>query len=324
MAYFIAARKPGGVDVLYKHEFDVKAPKKGMVMLRQTAIGVNFIDIYFRNGLYPWPVDNDLILGCEAAGVVEAIGPDVEGFSIGDRVVYTVANNAYTTHRNIDAKHLIHIPEGIDDDIASASILKGLTVYYLLYNSFKVKAGQTVLFHAASGGIGLIAGQWLKALGVIAIGTAGGKVKCALAKEYGFSHVIDYNSEDFVKRVDEITQGEGVDAVYDSVGKDTYPGSLNCLKQFGTLINFGQSSGSATDFKIADLAVGSYTLTRPILYHFTQNSKWLAKASQTLFDMIEKQGLTVPINQSFPLDQVAEAHRLLEGRKTTGCTILTP
>ncbi len=324
MAYCMIATKPGGPEGLIKKEFEIPTPGSGEVLIRHTAIGVNFLDVYFRTGLYPWPVNDNLVLGSEAAGVIEAVSPDIKGFSIGDRVVYTLPNNAYTTHRIIDAQHIVLIPDGISDETAAASILKGLTTYYLLHNSFKLTGEHTVLFHAAAGGVGLIAGQWMKSLGIKAIGTAGTDEKCSLAIEHGYMHMINYNREDFVKRVIELTNGVGVDVVYDSVGKDTYPGSLNCLKKFGTMVNFGQSSGSATDFKLADLAVGSYSVTRPILYHFTADRGWLENASKSLFDLILKGDLNISINQHFPLDQVAESHRMLEARKTTGCTILLP
>lgn len=324
MPYSIIAKQSGGADVLVKQNFELKKPKKGMVLLSQTAIGVNFIDIYFRNGAYPWPQTENLILGSEAAGIVEEIGEDVVGLNVGDRVAYTIPNHAYTTHRTIDAKHLVKIPDGVSDQVAAASILKGLTAYYLLHDSFKVKSGQDILFHAAAGGVGLIAGQWLANKGCKVIGTAGGAEKCKMASQYGYSEMIDYSSEDFVERVKELTEGKGVDAVYDSVGQDTYPGSLNCLKTFGTMISFGQSSGAVTGFKISDLAAGSYSLTRPSLFHFTQNRDWLEKASAALFEAIIQKKINVMINQTFDLENVADAHRQMEARKTTGCTILLP
>lgn len=324
MPYSIVAKAPGEVDVLFKREFELKKPEKGMVLLRQTAIGVNFIDIYFRKGAYPWPQSENLVLGSEAAGVIEEIGEGVVGWNIGDRVAYTIPNNAYTTHRTIEAKHLVLIPDGISDQVAAATVLKGLTAYYLLHDSFKVKSGQTILFHAAAGGVGLLAGQWLSAKNCEVIGTAGGSKKCEMASQYGYREMIDYNSENFVERVKELTDGKGVDVVYDSVGQDTYPGSLSCLKTFGTMVSFGQSSGAVTNSKISDLAVGSYTLTRPSLFHFTQDPEWLAKASTALFDAIIKKQINVMINQTFELEDVAEAHKQMETRKTTGCTILLP
>jgi NADPH:quinone reductase len=324
MSMKIVAEHPGGADVLRAIDVDAGTPAKDEVLVRHTAIGVNFIDIYFRSGLYPWPVDKNLVLGSEAAGIIAAVGDDVSKFSVGDRVAYTIPNGAYAADRIIEARHLVALPDAVTDETAAASMLKGLTAHYLLHRSFRVEAGQTVLFHAAAGGVGLIAGQWLADKGVTAIGTAGGAEKCVLASQNGYAHVIDYKSEDFVARVQEITGGKGVDAVYDSVGKDTIAGSLKCLKTFGTLVNFGQSSGPALDFKLSDLAVGSFSVTRPVLFHFTAESAYLQSASKALFGMIEKGALKINVNQRFPLADAARAHRALETRKTTGSTILVP
>ncbi len=324
MSYAIIARQTGGTDVLDQINIEIPCPKTGEVLIRHTAIGVNFIDTYLRSGLYPWPVDKDLVLGSEAAGVVEELGEGVNGFSVGDRVAYTIPTGAYVTHRALDAKHLVKLPDYISDEVAAASMLKGLTAHYLLHRSYVPERGQTVLFHAAAGGVGLIAGQWLAAKGVTAIGTAGGPEKCALAAQHGYAQTIDYTSEDFVERVKEITDGLGVDAVYDSVGKDTYLGSLNCLKTFGALVSFGQSSGPALDFKLSDLAAGSFSLTRPVLFHFTAQPGYLQKAADELFAMIEQGDIKININQKFALGDVAQAHDQLESRKTTGSTILLP
>ncbi|MEE9322747.1 MAG: quinone oxidoreductase [Granulosicoccus sp.] len=319
----IIATKPGGIEVLAQRTLSLSEPAAGELRIRHTAIGVNFIDVYFRSGLYPWPVDKDLVLGSEAAGVVDAVGSGVDGFKKGDRVVYTVANGAYATHRNLDATQVVALPGEIDDETAAASMLKGLTAAYLLNHSYVAKAGDSVLFHAAAGGVGSIAGQWLKLKGVTTIGTAGGTEKCQLAAGNGYDHVIDYRSEDFVSRVNDITQGAGVDAVYDSVGNDTVAGSLACLKRFGTLVCFGQSSGPATEFKIADLAAGSLRLTRPVLFHYTANREWLESSATELFALIAQGQLNVAVNQRFSLDAVSDAHSALESRKTTGCTVLT-
>ncbi|WP_085905462.1 quinone oxidoreductase family protein [Kiloniella majae] len=324
MTYAIVARGKGGSNVLEQVEIDNPTPVTGEVLVRHTAIGVNFIDTYFRTGLYPWPVEKDLVLGSEAAGIIEAVGEGVSGFSVGDRVAYTIPNGAYVSHRAIKAKHLVKLPDGISDEIAAASMLKGLTAHYLLHRSFQVQSGQRVLFHAAAGGVGLIAGQWLVAKGVTAIGTAGGPEKCALASTHGYSQMIDYKSENFVERIREITEGQGVDAVYDSIGKDTYPGSLHCLKNFGSLVSFGQSSGPALDFKLSDLAAGSYSVTRPILFHFTAESGYLQSAADALFTMISSGDIKININQKFSLSDAAKAHDQLESRQTTGSTILLP
>ncbi len=324
MPIAIVAEKPGGPEVLHQIEQARPPLGKGEVLLRHAAIGVNFIDTYFRSGLYPWPVEKNLILGSEAAGVVIAVGEDVTDFKAGDRVAYTIPNGAYVTERVIDERHLVRLPAAISDEVAAASMLKGLTAHYLLHRSFHVRKGQTVLFHAAAGGVGLIAGQWLAAKGVTAIGTAGGAEKCELARQHGYAHMIDYTRENFVERVAELTAGKGADAVYDSVGKDTYPGSLNCLKTFGTFVSFGQSSGPIEDFKLSDLAAGSYTATRPVLFHFTSDPEYLKTASSELFDMIQSGALKINVNQRYALSEAAEAHRALEGRKTTGSTVLIP
>ena len=322
--YRMVARNPGGREVLAKQALEIGAPATDELIVQHTAIGLNFVDIYFRSGLYPWPVDKDHVLGCEAAGTVTAMGDDVDGFKTGDRVAYVVGSGAYQTQRALPASMAVHIPDGVSDEIAAASMLKGLTCHYLLFHSYPVQNGETVLFHAAAGGVGLIAGQWLKHLGVTAIGTAGGPEKCALARENGFDHVIDYKSEDFVDRVMDITAGKGVTAVYDSVGHDTLSNSLKCLQKFGTLVSFGQASGPALDFKINDLAPGSLRLTRPTLFAFTSDRKWLEKASSDLFGLIENGTIKISINQEFPLERVADAHDALENRRTVGCTLLKP
>ena len=324
MAYAIHATNPGGSEVLEKVEFTPTAPEAGEVQIRHTAIGVNFIDIYIRSGAYPWPVDNNLILGCEAAGVIEAVGAGVADFKEGDRVAYTIPNGAYSSHRNIGTANLVHLPDNISDETAAACMLKGLTCYYLLHNSYKVSAGDTVLFHAAAGGVGLIAGQWLAAKGATAIGTAGTDKKCELAMANGYTDVINYKTDDFASGVKALTEGNMVDVVYDSVGQDTWPGSRDCLKRHGTMVAFGQSSGPITDFKIADLAVGSLYITRPTLFHFVADRSWLENASSAMFDMIGSGRLNIAINQTVALENAVEAHAALESRSTTGCTILVP
>ncbi len=324
MVLAIAAREPGGPEVLHAIDLPLPEPGPGEALVRHRAIGVNFIDIYFRTGLYPWPVARDLVLGSEAAGVIEALGEGVSDLEVGQRVAYTLPNGAYSEARVIEARHLVPLPDAISDEVAAAAMLKGLTARYLLHDSFPVQKGQTVLFHAAAGGVGLIAGQWLAALGARAIGTAGGPGKCAIARDHGYAHVIDYRAEDFVARVREITGGAGVEATYDSVGRDTYPGSLEVLKTFGHFISFGQSSGPVTDFSLADLAKGSFTATRPVLFHFTSDRQWLLRAARELFDMIGAGKIRIEINQRFPLTEAAAAHHALEARRTTGSTVLIP
>lgn len=322
-AYAMVATTPGGSDVIAGQEITPPIPSAGEVMIRQTAVGVNFLDIYIRSGLYPWPVDGNLILGSEGAGVVEAIGAGVQGFRAGDRVAYTVPNGAYATHRMVPAAQLVKLPDTISDAQAAAAMLKGLTTYYLLHDSFAVSAGDTVLFHAAAGGVGQIAGQWMAAKGVRAIGTAGGPVKCRLAKTCGFAEAIDYKSEDVSARVQSLTDGAGVPVVYDSVGADTIAISLQCLRKFGTLVSFGQSSGPASEFQISDLAKGSHYLQRPTLFAYTAEREWLDRAAGALFDAIAEGHIALNITER-PMADLAAVHDDLEGRKTTGSTVLIP
>jgi NADPH:quinone reductase len=321
-AFAIVAPKPGGTEVLDYREITLPAPSEGQILIRQNAIGVNFIDIYFRSGAYPWPSPENLVLGQEGAGVVEAVGANVTGFKVGDRVACMVAHNAYATHRLVPAAMTVKLPDSVSDAEAAASMLKGMTAYYLITSSYAVKKGDTVLFHAAAGGVGLIAGQWLASMGVTAIGTAGGAEKCALGLQNGYTHMIDYNAEDFVARVMDITGGKGVEAVYDSVGKDTYAGSLKVLKRFGSFVSFGQSSGPVTDFKLSDLAVGSLRATRPTLFHYTADRHWLETASAALFAAIGDGTIKLKIDDSFKLQDAAKAHEALASRKTTGSLVL--
>ena len=321
-AHAIVASKAGGTEMLQYREIELAPPAEGQILIRQHAIGVNFIDIYFRSGAYPWPVAENLVLGQEGAGVIEAIGPNVSGFKIGDRVACMVAHNAYATHRLVPAAMTVKLPDSVTDAEAAASMLKGMTAYYLITSSYSVKKGDTVLFHAAAGGVGLIAGQWLASMGVTAIGTAGGAEKCALGLQNGYHHMIDYNSEDFVARTMEFTGGKGVEAVYDSVGADTYAGSLKVLKRFGSFVSFGQSSGPATNFKLSDLAVGSLRATRPTLFHYTADRAWLETASAALFAAIGDQTLKLKIDSSYALQDAAKAHDALASRKTTGSLVL--
>jgi NADPH2:quinone reductase len=320
--YSIVATQPGDTSVLQKKEFEISEILPTQVLIKNHSIGVNFIDIYFRKGLYPWPQENNLILGCEGAGIIEAVGSDVQNLRVGDRVAYAQANNAYATHRVLDASLVVRIPDAISFDQAAAAMLKGLTVRYLLKDSFEVKNHHTVLFHAAAGGVGLIAGQWMKVLGVKTIGTAGSDDKCNLAKDRGYDETINYSSEDFLERVQEITNHSGVDVVYDSVGKDTMFNSFKSLKRHGTVISFGQSSGAYTDLQMTDLAFGSFHLTRPTLFHFYANRNWLEIASAELFDLISTEKVKLDQITKYSLENVAQAHTDIENRKTTGSVIL--
>lgn len=324
-AFAMVATKAGNASVFKKQAIDLSKPKKGEALIRHTAIGLNFIDVYLRTGLYPPPGGYPVILGGEGAGVVEAVGAGVKDVKKGDRVAYTIPGGAYATHRIIAADRLVKVPKAVSDEEAAAAMLKGLTAQYLLHDCYKAKKGDTVLVHAAAGGVGLIVGQWAKAKGVIAIGTAGGPEKCKLAKKAGYAHVIDYRAKDFVKEVARLTKNKGVAAVYDSVGKDTYPGSLQCLRKFGTFVAFGQSSGVAENFKLADLSAnGSLFATRPTLFNFIAERGELVKRARQLFSVIGSGKVKIQVNQTFPLADVAKAHRALEGRKTTGQTLLIP
>tara|TARA_Y100001936_G_scaffold141861_1_gene138394 strand:+ start:115 stop:1086 length:972 start_codon:yes stop_codon:yes gene_type:complete len=320
--YSIVATKPGDISVLQKKEFEISEILPNQVLIKNHSIGVNFIDIYFRTGLYPWPQENNLVLGSEGAGIIEAVGSDVVNLRVGDRVAYAQANNAYATHRILEANLVVRIPDAISFDQAAAAMLKGLTVRYLIKDSFEVKDHHTVLFHAAAGGVGLIAGQWMQVLGAKTIGTAGSDEKCKLAKDHGYGETINYSNEDFLKRTQEISNQSGVDVVYDSVGKDTMFNSFKALKRHGTVVSFGQSSGAYTDLQMTDLAFGSYRLTRPILFHFYANRNWLENASAELFELISNKKVKLDQVTKYPLENVAQAHTDIENRKTTGSVIL--
>jgi len=320
--YSIVATKPGDISVLQKKEFEISEILPNQVLIKNHSIGVNFIDIYFRTGLYPWPQENNLVLGSEGAGIIEAVGSDVVNLRVGDRVAYAQANNAYATHRILEANLVVRIPDAISFDQAAAAMLKGLTVRYLIKDSFEVKSHHTVLFHAAAGGVGLIAGQWMQVLGAKTIGTAGSDEKCKLAKDHGYGETINYSNEDFLKRTQEISNQSGVDIVYDSVGKDTMFNSFKALKRHGTVVSFGQSSGAYTNLQMTDLAFGSYHLTRPILFHFYADRNWLENASAELFELISNKKVKLNQITKYHLENVAQAHTDIENRKTTGSVIL--
>ena len=320
--YSIVATQPGDISVLQKKEFEISEILPNQVLIKNHSIGANFIDIYFRKGLYPWPQENNLVLGSEGAGIIEAVGSDVVNLRVGDRVAYAQANNAYATHRILDSNLVVRVPDAISFDQAAAAMLKGLTVRYLLKDSFEVNGHHTVLFHAAAGGVGLIAGQWMQVLGAKTIGTAGSDEKCKLAKDHGYGETINYSNDDFLKRVQEITNQLGVDVVYDSVGKDTMFNSFKALKRHGTVVSFGQSSGAYTDLQMTDLAFGSFHLTRPTLFHFYANRNWLENASAELFELISSEKVKLDQVTKYPLENVAQAHTDIENRKTTGSVIL--
>jgi NADPH2:quinone reductase len=316
--------KAGGPEALEWTQVETAPPGPNEVRLEQKAIGVNFIDAYFRSGLYPWP-STPLIPGGEAAGVVVDVGPDVKDFKPGDRVAYTLPFGAYRTRRVVPADRLVRLPASIPFDVAASIMLKGLTAQYLIHSTFKVEAGNTVLVHAAAGGVGLLVGQWLKALGARAIGTVGSAEKAAMALQNGYAHAIDYKAEDFVARVAEIAGPKGCDVVYDSVGKDTWRGSLKCLKRRGMFVSFGQSSGPITEFGIADLhAGGSLCACRPSLFDYIARPEDLQARAADLFAQLGNGNIKSHIGQRVPLRDAAQAHRDMESRRTVGATILLP
>lgn len=319
----IVARKSGGPEVLEWAALDTAAPGPGEVRVAQHAVGVNFIDTYFRKGAYPWPID-PLIPGGEAAGIVDAVGAGVD-FKVGERVAYTLPIGAYRTRRVVPAERLIKLPDGIDFEVAASVMLKGMTAQFLANSCYPVRRGDVVLVHAAAGGVGLLLGQWLNLKGATAIGTAGSPEKLKLALAHGYTHVIDYRREDFAARVKDITGGKGCDVVYDSVGHDTWRGSLKSLKTRGMFVCFGQSSGPIADFKFSDLAAGgSLYAARPTLFDYIKTREELAARSADLFSRIQSGSIKVHVGQRFALKDAAEAHRELESRKTSGATVLLP
>jgi NADPH2:quinone reductase len=320
----IIVRTAGGPEALEWSELHTAAPGRGEVSLVQHAIGVNFIDTYFRKGAYPWPT-TPLIPGGEAAGVVDAVGEGVSEFKVGDRVAYTLPIGAYRTRRVVPADRLVKLPDAIGFDVAASMMLKGMTTQFLLTSCYAVKAGDTVLVHAAAGGVGLLMGQWLKSLGAVAIGTVGSAEKIAVAKAGGYSHVIDYRAEDFPARVHELTGGKGCDVVYDSVANDTWRGSLKCLHRRGLFVCFGQSSGPITEFKFSDLqSGGSLYATRPTLFDYIKTAEELQMRAADLFAKVASGAVKANIGERVPLRDAAKAHRDLESRRTTGSTILLP
>ena len=324
MTHAIRIHEHGGPEVLRWEAVEVGAPGPGEVRLRQTAAGLNFLDVYHRSGAYPLPA-LPVALGMEAAGVVEAVGEGVDELEEGDRVAYAgYKPGAYAQARIMPAERLVVLPDSIDDPQAAAMMLQGMTVEYLIRRTFAVKPGQTVLFHAIAGGVGLIACQWLKQIGATVIGTAGTEEKAELAHAYGCDYPIVYTREDFVERVNQITQGAGVPVVYDSVGKATWEGSLEVLQPRGMLVSFGASSGVPAAFSVNHLQFkGSLYVTRPTLLHYIASRAELLESAGALFAAVDN-GLKVEIGQTFPLQETAQAHRALEARQTTGSTVLLP
>jgi NADPH2:quinone reductase len=315
---------PGGPEVLALEDIPLPEPAAGQVRVLHTVIGVNFIDTYQRSGLYPVPLPSGL--GLEAAGVVSAIGEGVTGLEKGDRVAYCSGPiGAYAEANVIAADRLVKLPNGISDEVAAASLLKGMTVQYLLKRTFAVKSGQTILFHAAAGGVGLIAGQWAKHLGAIVIGTVGSEEKTALAKANGYTHILNTRTDGWARRVREITSGEGVPVVYDSIGKDTWSGSLDCLAVRGMMVSFGNASGAVPAFEPGILSgKGSLYVTRPTLMHYTRTAKELQETADDLFSVIQSGAVNIAVHQRFKLSEAREAHEALHSRNTTGATVLIP
>lgn len=324
MVHAIRIHEYGGPDVLRWEDVDVGSPGPGEVRLRHKALGLNYIDTYHRTGLYPLGA-LPAVIGMEGAGEVIAIGTGVAEFAVGDRVAYANPIGAYAEERLIPAERLVKLPASIGFETAAAMMLQGMTVQYLLRRTFKVGPQAVMLLHAAAGGVGLIACQWARHLGATIIGTVGSDEKAKLAKAAGCTHVINYRNEDFVARVREITAGAGCDVVYDAIGKDTYPGSLDCLKPFGLWVSYGNASGKIEGFDLGLLAAkGSLYATRPTLFTYVAKRADLVASATELFDMVERGIVSINVNQTYPLREAAQAHRDLEGRKTTGSTVLLP
>lgn len=315
---------PGGPDVMKMVTMPLGKPEAGQVLVRHHACGLNYIDIYQRSGVYPLPVPH--ILGMEGAGVVEALGEGVTHLAVGDRVAYASAPpGAYCEARVLKAAQVCRLPESIDFRTGAAMMLQGLTVHYLFERTVPLKAGDTVLFHAAAGGVGLIACQWARAKGIRLIGTAGTDEKCALAKEHGASEAINYEREDFVARVRELTDGRGVDVVMDSIGAATFERSLDCLRPVGMMISFGNASGKVPPFDLGILgAKGSLQLTRPTIFSHIANQETCQSMAADLFAMVESGKVEIRIGQEYALADVAQAHREMEARTTTGSSVLIP
>ena len=324
MTHAIRVHEYGGPEVLRWEEVEVGDPGPGQIRIRQTAVGLNYIDVYLRTGLYPQET-MPFTPGMEGAGVITAVGKGVRDLKVGRRVAYAGPVGAYAIERLIAADRVVRIPEGVSDKTAAAIMLKGMTAQYLLRRTYKVGPDTTLLFHAAAGGVGMIACQWAAFLGATVIGTVGSAGKALIARSHGCTHVINYREEDVIAKVKDLTKGKGVDVVYDSIGKDTFPASLDCLKPRGTWVSFGQASGPVPEFRINFLAQkGSLFATRPALGDYIATRKELVSTANDLFDVITKGKVKIAINQTYSLDEAERAHHDLEGRLTTGSTLLIP
>ena len=322
MPHAIRVHTTGGPDQLRWDEVEVGDPGPGQVRIAQAAAGLNFIDVYHRTGLYPQSLP--FIPGVEGAGTIEAIGDDVEGLAVGDRVAYGVPIGGYAEVRLIDANKVVKIPDSISAEQAAGMMLQGMTVQMLLRSVFPITKGDTILIHAAAGGVGLIMCQWAKALGVRVIGTVGTEEKAELAAAHGCDHPIVYSKQNFVAEVERLTEGDKLPVVYDSVGRDTFLRSLDCLRPRGVMVSFGQSSGAIEPFNVGLLAQkGSLYLTRPTLFTYTATRAQLEQSAKELFAIVADGKVKIEVNQSFKLEDAAEAHRALEARQTSGSTILT-
>ncbi|GLQ04942.1 quinone oxidoreductase family protein [Sneathiella chinensis] len=323
MTKAIVLQEPGGPEVMKWQDVEVGKPGPGEVRVRHNAVGLNFIDVYFRTGLYPSTFPTSI--GMEAAGVIEELGDGVSGLSVGDRVAYAGRPiGAYAEARVMPADILIKLPDSIDDETAAAMMLQGMTAEYLLQRTFKVKAGDTILFHAAAGGVGLLACQWAKHIGATIIGTVGSEEKAELARQNGCDHTINYRTENFVDRVREITNGKGVPVVYDSIGKETFEQSLDCLSPRGLMVSYGNSSGPVEGVNLGILAAkGSLYVTRPTLMEYNSKRADLEQSAQDLITLVEQGVLKINIQQRYHLSEAVKAHQDLEGRKTTGSSIFT-
>jgi NADPH2:quinone reductase len=319
----IRYHRQGGPEVLQIDDVPVGEPGAGQVRLRHTAIGVNYVDTYQRSGLYPMQLPQTA--GNEGAGVIDAVGPGVKGLKKGDRVCYTGIPGSYCEMRLVPAERMVKLPTGISEETAASMLLKGLTVHYLIFTTYKVQKGDTVLWHAAAGGVGLIALQWLKARGVKTIATVGSDDKAKLAKAHGATHVINYSTENFVQKVKEITKGKGVSVVYDGVGKSTWEGSLDCLRPRGLIASFGNASGAVPPVNLGILsAKGSLFVTRPTLATHIASRADLEARAKALFAIVKSKKVKIETTMRYKLADAAQAHRDLEGRKTTGSVILVP
>ncbi len=323
MTKAIRIHEHGGPEVLRWEDVEIGAPGPGQVRVKHSVVGLNYIDTYQRSGLYPLQLP--LTLGMEGAGVVEELGAGVSSLAVGDRVAYAAPLGSYCEARLAPADRMVKLPDAIEDRTAAAMMLQGLTVQYLTRQTHRVQAGETVLFHAAAGGVGLIACQWLKHLGATVIGTVGSAEKAELAKAHGCTHTINYRDQDFVERVKEITGGDGVPVVYDSIGKDTFEGSLQCIAPHGLMVTFGNASGPVPAFELGRLgALGSLFITRPTLMTYSAKREDLEAMAAELFEVVLSGAVKIEINKTYPLAETAQAHRDLEARKTTGSTVLLP